>query len=94
MGRVESLMLGSVSAQVVQGVDWIPVWVIGGEILSSKMLLAVDASPTSRQAVVYAAPYAAQDRGGSHPLARGAQILPRMEPVFDLGRGRNRDRAS
>ena len=60
MGRVESLMLGSVSAQVVQGVDWIPVWVIGGEILSSKMLLAVDASANSRQAVIYAAPYAAQ----------------------------------
>ena len=62
LGRVESLMLGSVSAQVVQGVDWIPVWVIGGEILSSKMLLAVDASPNSRQAVIYAAPYAAQTR--------------------------------
>jgi nucleotide-binding universal stress UspA family protein len=60
IGRVESLMLGSVSAQVVQGVDWIPVWVIGGEILSRKMLLAVDASPNSRQAVIYAAPYAAQ----------------------------------
>ena len=44
IGRVESLMLGSVCAQVVQGVDRIPVWVIGGEILSSKMLLAVDAS--------------------------------------------------
>ena len=53
-------MLGSVSAQVVQGVDWIPVWVIGGEILSTKMLLAVDASPASRQAVIFAAPYAAQ----------------------------------
>ena len=60
MGKVESLMLGSVSAQVVQGVDWLPVWVIGGEIISSKMLLAVDASLNSRQAVMYAAPYAAQ----------------------------------
>jgi nucleotide-binding universal stress UspA family protein len=60
IGRVESLVLGSVSAQVVQGVDWIPVWVIGGEILSNRMLLAVDASPNSRQAVIYAAPYAAQ----------------------------------
>ncbi|MGO9578038.1 MAG: universal stress protein [Desulfobaccales bacterium] len=60
LGRVEGLMLGSVSAQVVQGVDWIPVWVIGGEILSTKMLLAVDASPASRQAVVFAAPYAAR----------------------------------
>jgi nucleotide-binding universal stress UspA family protein len=60
LGRVESLMLGSVSTQIVQGVDWMPVWVIGGEIRSSKMLLAVDASLNSRQAVIYAAPYAAQ----------------------------------
>ncbi len=60
IGKVEGLMLGSVSAQVVQGVDWLPVWVIGGEVLSGKMLLAVDASPNSRQAVIYAAPYAAQ----------------------------------
>ena len=60
IGRIEGLMLGSVSAQVVQGVDWIPVWVIGGEVISGKMLLAVDASLNSRQAVIYAAPYAAQ----------------------------------
>ncbi|MGO9176972.1 MAG: universal stress protein [Desulfobaccales bacterium] len=60
IGRIEGLMLGSVSAQVVQGVDWIPVWVIGGEVISGKMLLAVDASLNSRQAVIYAAPYTAQ----------------------------------
>jgi nucleotide-binding universal stress UspA family protein len=60
IGKVESLMLGSVCTKVVQGVDQIPVWVIGGEILSSKMLLAVDESLNSRQAVIYAAPYAAQ----------------------------------
>ena len=60
IGKIENLMLGSVSARIVQGVDWVPVWVIGGDILSSKMLLAVDASPNSRQAVMYAAPYAAQ----------------------------------
>jgi nucleotide-binding universal stress UspA family protein len=60
IGKIEGLMLGSVSAQVVQGVDWIPVWVIGGEVVSGKMLLAVDASLNSRQAVIYAAPYAAQ----------------------------------
>jgi nucleotide-binding universal stress UspA family protein len=60
IGKVESLMLGSVCTKVVHGVDQIPVWVIGGEILFSKMLLAVDASLNSRQAVIYAAPYAAQ----------------------------------
>ncbi|MGP8050362.1 MAG: universal stress protein [Desulfobaccales bacterium] len=60
IGLIEGLMLGSVSARVVQGVDWIPIWVIGGEISSDKMLLAVDSSRNSRQAVIYAAPYAAR----------------------------------
>jgi len=60
IGMIEGLMLGSVSAQIVQAVDWLPVWVIGGETVSGKMLLAVDASLNSRRAVIYAAPYAAQ----------------------------------
>jgi nucleotide-binding universal stress UspA family protein len=60
MGMVEGLMLGSVSAQVVQGVEGVPVWVVDREAISGKMLLAVDASPNSRRAVIYAAPYAAQ----------------------------------
>lgn len=60
IGKVESILLGSVCTKVVQGVDQIPVWVVGGEINSSKMLLAVDESLNSRQALMYAAPYAAQ----------------------------------
>jgi len=82
MGRVESLMLGSISAQVVQGVDWIPVWVIGGEILSSKMLLAVDASLNSRQAVLYAAPYAAQTEAEVTLLHVVRKFFPGRSPYL------------
>ncbi len=60
IGMIEGLMLGSVSAKIVQGVDWLPIWVIGGETVSGKMLLAVDVSLNSRRAVLYAAPYVAQ----------------------------------
>jgi nucleotide-binding universal stress UspA family protein len=82
IGRVESLMLGSVSAQVIQGVDWIPVWVIGGEILSSKMLLAVDVSPSSRQAVIYAARYAAQTEAEVTLLHVVRQFFPGWSPYM------------
>jgi nucleotide-binding universal stress UspA family protein len=82
IGRVESLMLGSVSAQVVQGVDWLPVWVIGGEILSSKMLLAVDASLNSRQAVIYAAPYAAQTEAEVTLLHVVRKFFPGWSPYL------------
>ncbi len=80
LGRVESLMLGSVSAQIVQGVDWIPVWVVGGEILSKKMLLAVDASPNSRQAVSYVAPYAARTGAEVTLLHVVRQFFPGWSP--------------
>jgi nucleotide-binding universal stress UspA family protein len=82
IGRVESLMLGSVSAQVVQGVDWLPVWVIGGEILSSKMLLAVDASRNSRQAVIYAAPYAAETQAEVTLLHVVRKFFPGWSPYL------------
>lgn len=60
VGKIETFLIGSVCSKVVQGMDAIPVWVIGGEILSRKMLLAVDASENSRKAVVSASSYAAQ----------------------------------
>ncbi len=82
IGKVEGLMLGSVSAQVVQGVDWIPVWVIGGDVVSRKMLLAVDASPNSRQAVIYAAPYAAQAEAEVTLLHVVRRFFPKGSPYL------------
>jgi nucleotide-binding universal stress UspA family protein len=63
LGRVESLFLGSVSNKIVQNLEEVPVWVIGGPITSSKVLLAVDASENSRKAVEYAAPFLAEGGG-------------------------------
>jgi len=47
LGKMESLLLGSVSNQIVERVSHVPVWVIGGGIGSKKMLLAVDGSENS-----------------------------------------------
>jgi len=60
LGRVESLLLGSVSNKIVQKLEEVPVWVVGGSIQSQKVLLAVDASENSRKAVGYAAPFLAE----------------------------------
>ena len=63
ISRIEALLLGSVSAKVVQGSDNTPVWVVGNNPAPSagspKMLLAVDASENSRKAVEYSADFAA-----------------------------------
>lgn len=59
LGKLEGLVLGSVSAKVVQGVDQVPVWIVGKGNPSRKMLIAVDTSESSRKAVNVAAPFAA-----------------------------------
>ncbi len=58
LSKLEDIFLGSVSTKIVQGVKDIPVWVVGGDILSKKMLLAVDSSKNSRKAVDYVGKFA------------------------------------
>jgi len=63
LSKLEDIFLGSVSTKIVQGVKDIPVWVVGGEIDSKKMLLAVDSSKNSRKAVDYVGKFAADTTG-------------------------------
>jgi nucleotide-binding universal stress UspA family protein len=63
LGKLEDIFLGSVSTKIVQGVKDIPVWVVGGEITSKKMLLAVDSSKNSRKAVDHVGRFAADGFG-------------------------------
>ena len=62
--RLKDIFLGSVSYKIVQGSKDVPVWVVGGDIRSKKMLLAVDGSENSRKAVDYAANFAAANEAG------------------------------
>ena len=57
--KPQGFFLGSVSRKVVEGVENIPVCLVGGEIKSRKILLAVDVSENSRRAVAYAADFSA-----------------------------------
>jgi nucleotide-binding universal stress UspA family protein len=59
LSKLEDVFLGSVSNKIVQRVGNVPVWVIGGDIQSRKMLIAVDASENSRKAVNYLGTFAA-----------------------------------
>ena len=63
LSKLEDMFLGSISTKVVQGVKNLPVWVIGGEIASKKMLIAVDSSKNSWKAVDYVGKFAAHTRG-------------------------------
>jgi nucleotide-binding universal stress UspA family protein len=57
--KFRDIFLGSVSYKIVQAVGDIPVWVIGGDVRSRKMLIAVDGSKNSRKAVDYVGNFAA-----------------------------------
>jgi nucleotide-binding universal stress UspA family protein len=62
LGKMESLLLGSVSNKIVQRVNTTPVWVIGGDIRSRNILLAVDGSDDAYKAVQYVAGFAVNTR--------------------------------
>jgi nucleotide-binding universal stress UspA family protein len=51
LSKTQELFLGSVTSQVVQHADRLPVWVVGGRVTSLKVLLAVDGSEGSLKAV-------------------------------------------
>jgi nucleotide-binding universal stress UspA family protein len=57
--KLEDVFLGSVSSKIVEKVGEVPVWMVGGDIRSRKMLVAVDASDNSRKAVDYVGTFAA-----------------------------------
>ena len=59
--KFRDIFLGSVSYKIVQAVADIPVWVIGGNIRSRKILVAVDGSKNSRKAVDYVGKFAASN---------------------------------
>jgi nucleotide-binding universal stress UspA family protein len=59
LSKLGDIFLGSVSYKIVQGIENTPVWVVGGDIRSKKILLAVDGSENSRKALDYAAAFAA-----------------------------------
>jgi nucleotide-binding universal stress UspA family protein len=57
LSKLQDLFLGSVSNKIVQAVEKTPVLVVGGDIRSKKVLLAVDGSENSRKAVDYLASF-------------------------------------
>jgi nucleotide-binding universal stress UspA family protein len=59
LSRPGQPFLGSVSNKIVEKIQDIPVWVIGRDVRTKKMLLAVDASENSRKAVNYVGTVAA-----------------------------------
>jgi nucleotide-binding universal stress UspA family protein len=63
--KFRDIFLGSISYKIVQAVVDIPVWVIGGDIRSRKILVPVDGSRNSRNAVDYV---------GTFASANGAEV--------------------
>jgi nucleotide-binding universal stress UspA family protein len=51
LGKIAEVFLGSVSSKVIQGSTEAPVWVIGGKIAPSKILVALDGSENAKRAV-------------------------------------------
>jgi nucleotide-binding universal stress UspA family protein len=51
MSRLQRVFMGSVSANLLEHSEFIPVWVVDGEVTSDKIMVAVDGSESSLRAV-------------------------------------------
>ncbi|MGD9238716.1 MAG: universal stress protein [Desulfobacterales bacterium] len=51
MSRLQRVFMGSVSANLLEHSEFIPVWVVDGEVASDKIMVAVDGSESSLRAV-------------------------------------------
>lgn len=51
MSRLQKVFMGSVSANLLEHSEYIPVWIVDGEVTSDKILVAVDGSESSLRAV-------------------------------------------
>jgi nucleotide-binding universal stress UspA family protein len=50
LSKVQKALMGSVTATLIEHASFIPVWVVDGEVTSSKIMLAVDGSESSLRA--------------------------------------------
>jgi nucleotide-binding universal stress UspA family protein len=57
--KFRDIFLGSVAYKIVQALGDIPLWIVGGDIRSRKIFIAVDGSENSRKAVDYVGTFAA-----------------------------------
>ena len=51
MSRLQKVFMGSVSANLLEHSEFIPVWIVDGEVTSDKIMVAVDGSESSLRAV-------------------------------------------
>ena len=51
VSRLQKMFMGSVSANLLEHSEYIPVWIVDGEVTSEKILVAVDGSESSFRAV-------------------------------------------
>lgn len=86
LNKMGSLFMGSVSDKIVERVqDLLPVWVVGGDVHSNKMLVAVDGSENSAKAVEHVAGFAADICAGitlCHVIRGEDSVFG--APVFEL----------
>ncbi len=83
IGKVGEMFFGSVSAYLVEKCHEVPIWIIDGEITSSRFLLAVHTMPKSLMAADHLG-YIVQANPEAEVLLYHSKILFRKEPKVSL----------
>jgi nucleotide-binding universal stress UspA family protein len=81
LGSVQQMVMGSVSAQLVENSHLIPVWLVDGEVRSLRILAAVDGSAGSLRAVDH---LAFMLSGNPDATVRFFHVTPRLRDFCEV----------
>lgn len=83
LGRIQELITGSVTANLLAHSQWTPIWMVDGEVAHAKILLASDGSPNALRALDH---LAFMLSGNSQAVLQVVYVKPRLHDLlgFDL----------
>ena len=81
LGSMQQMVMGSVSAQVLENSQVIPVWLVDGEVRSLRVMAAVDGSAGSLRAVDH---LAFMLSGNPEAVVRFFHVMPRLRDFCEV----------
>jgi nucleotide-binding universal stress UspA family protein len=78
VGRMQELLTGSVTANLLAHSQWTPIWMVDGEVMNPKILLAADGSPNALRALDH---LAFMISGNPHAALHLVHVKPRLQDI-------------
>ncbi|MBI5064253.1 MAG: universal stress protein, partial [Desulfatitalea sp.] len=81
LSRMQELITGSVTANLLAHSQWTPIWMVDGEVTHPKILMAADGSPNSLRALDH---LAFMLHGNAQAALHVVHVKPRLQDILAL----------